>query len=112
MAADTTQTLSHWKSLQVQTQVPCLQVLSNHFIKADVANFRQMVQQVTGVHFCNAQMSLSLILKPEHQRLGYLPTLDTSAFLLDQHQPSSRAISGSSSVLLQPLDVSFLLKLP
>ncbi|KAB2046246.1 hypothetical protein ERO13_D01G183200v2 [Gossypium hirsutum] len=74
------------------------------FIKADPANFRQMVQQVTGVRFCNAQMSLSPILKPEPQRPGCLPTLDTSAFLLDQQQPSSGAVSGSSLVPLRSSD--------
>ena len=78
------------------------------FITADPANFRQMVQQVTGVRFCNAQMSLSPILKPEPQRPGNrlpngtgpgcLPTLDTSAFLLDHQQPSSGAV-GCSSLL-------------
>lgn len=78
------------------------------FITADPANFRQMVQQVTGVRFGsnNAQMSLSPILKPEAQRpgsrlpngvgsSGCLPTLDTSAFLLDHHQQPS---SGSGAV--------------
>ncbi|XP_022747815.1 calmodulin-binding protein 25-like [Durio zibethinus] len=75
------------------------------FITADPANFRQMVQQVTGVRFGNGQMSLSPILKPEPQRPGSglpngvvpgcLPTLDTSAFLLDHQQPSSGAVVGS-----------------
>ncbi|XP_030494155.2 calmodulin-binding protein 25 [Cannabis sativa] len=66
------------------------------FITADPANFRQMVQQVTGVRFGSAPFSTSTsapILKPEPQRAcssrfpianGCLPTLDTSAFLLDQ----------------------------
>ncbi|XWS57192.1 hypothetical protein CRYUN_Cryun09bG0152400 [Craigia yunnanensis] len=81
------------------------------FITADPANFRQMVQQVTGVRFGNAQMSLSPILKPEPQRpgsrlpnsagLGCLPTLDTSAFLLDHQQPSSGAVIGSSLLPFQ-----------
>ncbi|KAH1031835.1 hypothetical protein J1N35_044009 [Gossypium stocksii] len=57
-------------------------------------------------------MYLSPTLKPEHQRLGYLPTLDTLAFLLDQYQPSSGAFSGSSSIPLRSSDVSLLLKLP
>ncbi|KAF7819175.1 calmodulin-binding protein 25-like [Senna tora] len=67
------------------------------FITADPANFRQMVQQVTGVRLGNSQMPMAPILKPEPQRPGSrlpvvvgggcLPTLDTSAFLLDhQHQ--------------------------
>ncbi|KAF5737607.1 hypothetical protein HS088_TW13G00493 [Tripterygium wilfordii] len=64
------------------------------FITADPANFRQMVQQVTGVKFGSSQMSMAPVLKPEPQRPsgrlvgagGFLPTLDTSAFLLDRHQ--------------------------
>ncbi|CAI0406491.1 unnamed protein product [Linum tenue] len=81
------------------------------FITADPANFRQMVQQVTGgVRFTDAMVP---VLKPEPHRLGrggaiqlqqhhvaaaaaggggggggggLLPTLDTSAFLLDHHR--------------------------
>ncbi|XVE95705.1 hypothetical protein REPUB_Repub02eG0122400 [Reevesia pubescens] len=81
------------------------------FITADPSSFRQMVQQVTGVRFGNAQMSLSPILKPEPQRPGSrlpngagpgcLPTLDTSAFLLDHPQPSSGGVVGSSLPLFQ-----------
>ncbi|KAK1386725.1 Calmodulin-binding protein 25 [Heracleum sosnowskyi] len=60
------------------------------FINADASNFRQMVQQVTGVKFGNGQVPVASVLKPEPQRMvnrfqGCLPTLDTSAFLLD-HQ--------------------------
>ncbi|KAJ7976525.1 calmodulin-binding protein 25-like [Quillaja saponaria] len=62
------------------------------FITADPANFRQLVQQVTGVRFNGSHASMAPILKPEPQRLGprlqpggCLPTLDTSAFLLDHH---------------------------
>lgn len=66
------------------------------FITADPANFRQMVQQVTGVRFPggNLQLPAPMLLKPEPQRpsvnralqgQGCLPTLDTSAFLLDHH---------------------------
>ncbi|CAI9782895.1 unnamed protein product [Fraxinus pennsylvanica] len=63
------------------------------FITADPANFRQMVQQVTGVRFggLKAQFAAAQLVKPEPQRAtshmqggGCLPTLDTSAFLLDQ----------------------------
>lgn len=71
------------------------------FITADPANFRQMVQQVTGVRFGNAQAPLVPILKPEPQRPcsrfpgpGCLPTLDTSAFLLDHRQ---QQVMGSNS---------------
>ncbi|GMJ02394.1 calmodulin (CAM)-binding protein of 25 kDa [Hibiscus trionum] len=71
------------------------------FIKADPTNFRQMVQEVTGVRFGNAQMCPGPILKPEAQRPGSLPTLDTSAFLLDHCQPSSGAVAGSGFVPLQ-----------
>ncbi|KAL4272175.1 hypothetical protein GQ457_13G010730 [Hibiscus cannabinus] len=65
------------------------------FIKADPTNFRQMVQQVTGVGFGNTQMSPSPI--PEPHRPGSLPTLDTSAFLLDQPQPSSLVANAGAS---------------
>ncbi|GKV32714.1 hypothetical protein SLEP1_g41301 [Rubroshorea leprosula] len=77
------------------------------FITADPANFRQMVQQVTGVRFGNAQLPVAQVLKPEPQRAGsqltgaatggFLPTLDTSAFLLDHHQqnvPMGPSVSG------------------
>lgn len=62
------------------------------FITADPANFRQMVQQVTGVRFggFNGQLPMAPILKPEPQRAfggmqqgAPLPTFDTSARLLD-----------------------------
>ncbi|KAE8664106.1 Peroxisomal membrane 22 kDa family protein isoform 1 [Hibiscus syriacus] len=76
------------------------------FITADPANFRQMVQQVTGVRFGDGQMPVNPVLKPEPQRLnnrlpnvvgpGFLPTLDTSAVLLDHQQPFSGAVVGSS----------------
>ncbi|XP_058107554.1 calmodulin-binding protein 25-like [Magnolia sinica] len=62
------------------------------FITADPSNFRQMVQQVTGTRFGNPHVAVPPVLKPEPQRLGTrvppgcLPTLDTSAFLLDHHQ--------------------------
>jgi len=67
------------------------------FITADPANFRQMVQQVTGVRFGAAAPVAPAVLKPEPQRpagniarfsggAGCLPTLDTSAFLLDHNQ--------------------------
>ncbi|KAJ0042003.1 hypothetical protein Pint_18411 [Pistacia integerrima] len=76
------------------------------FITADPANFRQMVQQVTGAKYGNSQGSVPSILKPEPQRLGgrlpgighgggCLPTLDTSAFLLDHHQQQVAMGSGS-----------------
>ncbi|CAI9779559.1 unnamed protein product [Fraxinus pennsylvanica] len=63
------------------------------FISADPANFRQMVQQMTGVRFgdLNGQLPVSQVLKPEPQRpvnrlqpSGGLSTLDTSSFLLSQ----------------------------
>ncbi|KAL0359676.1 UNVERIFIED_CONTAM: Calmodulin-binding protein 25 [Sesamum angustifolium] len=67
------------------------------FITADPANFRQMVQQVTGVRFggLNGQLPMAPVLKPEPHRVvsrlqpsSALPTLDTSAFLLDGCSPS------------------------
>ncbi|XP_008786773.2 calmodulin-binding protein 25-like [Phoenix dactylifera] len=64
------------------------------YIDADPANFRQMVQQVTGVRLGNANLLPEPVLEPEPQRAGgspgglmpqsCLPTLDTSAFLLDR----------------------------
>ena len=74
------------------------------FITADAANFRQMVQQVTGVRFGNSQLQMAPILKPEPQRPGSrlqltggcLPTLDTSAFLLDHHEQQGVAHTSSA----------------
>ncbi|KAI3446540.1 hypothetical protein Pfo_003205 [Paulownia fortunei] len=69
------------------------------FITADPANFRQMVQQVTGVRFAglNEQLPVASLLKPEPHRAvnqgGGLPTLDTSAFFLD---------ASASSLVPQP----------
>ncbi|KAK9289475.1 hypothetical protein L1049_007630 [Liquidambar formosana] len=90
------------------------------FITADPANFRQMVQQVTGVRFGTTQMPMAPILKPEPQRPGNrlhgcLPTLDTSAFLLDRHQQqhqvmgpitSSAAVQGHVSFTPPPMMVT------
>lgn len=85
------------------------------FITADPANFRQMVQQVTGVRFggLNGQLPVAQVLKPEPQRAinriqqaSALPTLDTSAFFLDgsaaslvapPHMASAVAADGGAS---------------
>ncbi|CAN4118361.1 unnamed protein product [Withania somnifera] len=75
------------------------------YITADVDNFRHMVQQVTGVQFgLDGQLPFTHPLKTEPQRavnrlpLGtYLPTLDTSAFLLD---PTSTETSTPPSTQL------------
>ncbi|GAB4851806.1 hypothetical protein Ancab_031205 [Ancistrocladus abbreviatus] len=97
------------------------------FITTDAADFRRMVQQVTGAKYLNGQMPTASVLKPEPKRLisgagagagggggggGYvnvlhgfvLPTtLDTSAFLLDHHDqkvmdPTAAAVAvGPSS---------------
>ncbi|CAL5356699.1 unnamed protein product [Camellia sinensis] len=72
------------------------------FITADPANFRQMVQQVTGVRFGgNGHLPVAPVLKPAPQRpvnrmQGCLPTLDTSAFLLD-HQHQQQQVVGSTT---------------
>ncbi|XP_008808754.1 calmodulin-binding protein 25-like [Phoenix dactylifera] len=67
--------------------------LPTTYINADPANFRQMVQQVTGVRLDNAGMPVEPVLKPEPLRpavgLGALqqsclPTLHASGFLLDR----------------------------
>ena len=71
------------------------------YITADVSNFREMVQQVTGVQF-TARRDLSW--KPAPKISGeapaatienYLPTLDTSSFLLESAAASSPS-QGSS----------------
>ncbi|TMW86102.1 hypothetical protein EJD97_021954 [Solanum chilense] len=62
------------------------------YITADVDNFREMVQQVTGARFGgDGQFPVAHVLKPEPLRVVnrlqpgcFLPTLDTSAFLLEQ----------------------------
>ncbi|CAF1850172.1 hypothetical protein Bca4012_031438 [Brassica carinata] len=67
------------------------------FITADAANFRQMVQQVTGAKFIGSSSHgiFSPIVKPEPHRLAtrlppssssVVPTLDTSSFLSNHHQ--------------------------
>ncbi|KAE9588686.1 hypothetical protein Lal_00030345 [Lupinus albus] len=64
------------------------------FITTEPANFRQMVQQVTGVRFRSSEMvTMVPVLKPEPQRVtvgvaggNCLPTLDTSALLLDHQE--------------------------
>ncbi|KAL6337650.1 hypothetical protein AAG906_037243 [Vitis piasezkii] len=80
------------------------------FITADPANFRQMVQQVTGVRFGNSQLPVNPILKPEPKRpgnrlLGCLPTLDTSEFLLDHHhqQVMGPATATQGAMTFQPV---------
>ncbi|EHA8590723.1 calmodulin-binding protein 25-like [Cocos nucifera] len=64
------------------------------YINADPANFRRMVQQVTGVRVVDANLPVEPASEPEPQRAGgsrnglepqiCLPTLDTSAVLLDR----------------------------
>jgi len=82
------------------------------FITADPANFRQMVQQVTGVRFgSGSNVSMAPLVKPEPHRVvgvtgggrfttggGCLPTLDTSAFLLQHHHHhQQQTMVGSNS---------------
>ncbi|KAL2464547.1 VQ motif-containing protein motif-containing protein [Forsythia ovata] len=83
------------------------------FITADPANFRQMVQQVTGVRFggLNGQLPFTQVLKPEPQRpvnrlqpSGGLPTLDTSSFLLGQTH--HHRVDPASYLVTQPPVVS------
>lgn len=79
------------------------------FIAADPANFRQMVQQVTGVRFgADHGLPFPAVYKPEPQRLGndgmqtgFLPTLDTSAFLLNQ--PPDVVYQPQAAVSVPPL---------
>ncbi|KAE9586324.1 hypothetical protein Lalb_Chr24g0400611 [Lupinus albus] len=75
------------------------------FITADPSNLRQMVQQVIGVRFGGSEMNtMASVLKSDPQRFngdvvggvrlpavaGYLPTLNTSLFLLDHHYEPRR----------------------
>ncbi|KAL2482985.1 Calmodulin-binding protein 25 [Forsythia ovata] len=81
------------------------------FITADPANFRQMVQQVTGLRFggdLNGLIPVAPMLKPDPQRSIHmfqtgcaLPTLDTSSFLLDQQvvQPPVVSVPPPSTVV-------------
>lgn len=78
------------------------------FITADPENFRQMVQQVTGVRFDSGHVPAGSVVKPEPQRAvdmmnrlqpgSLLPTLDTSAFLLDHHQQVAAPAAGQGFV--------------
>ncbi|XP_010922968.1 calmodulin-binding protein 25 [Elaeis guineensis] len=82
------------------------------YINADPANFRQMVQQVTGVRLGDAKLPVEPVLKPEPQRAAgsrtailsqsCLPTLDTSAFWLDRagiDVPQPAALGSTGPVL-------------
>ncbi|EPS59072.1 hypothetical protein M569_15738, partial [Genlisea aurea] len=54
------------------------------FINADPANFRQMVQQVTGAGFPAGQFATAQLLKPEPLRLRHVvPAMDSSSFFCD-----------------------------
>ncbi|KAD5317838.1 hypothetical protein R6Q59_033158 [Mikania micrantha] len=68
------------------------------FIQADPANFRQMVQEVTGV-----KLPASTVVKPEPIRQpfvnrlqGLLPTLDTSDYLLQLQGGNRQQIPASN----------------
>ncbi|OVA13824.1 VQ [Macleaya cordata] len=83
------------------------------FIAADPTNFRQMVQQVTGIRFGNEHVPVTPIIKPEPKRPGdlfnnySLPTLDTSAFLLDQqHQQQQQQQQQQQSQIVGPTGIS------
>ncbi|KAK9129067.1 hypothetical protein Syun_017864 [Stephania yunnanensis] len=83
------------------------------FITADPENFRQMVQQVTGIQFSGGHVPAVMphVLKPEPQRLvvgnriqnSCLPTLDTSSFLLNNHVDPAVGPHGHVA-LAQPSD--------
>ncbi|RID47313.1 hypothetical protein BRARA_I03914 [Brassica rapa] len=97
------------------------------FITADAANFRQMVQQVTGAKYNGSPHGFfAPVVKPEPHRLASrlppsgafdgsseVPTLDTSSFLSNHHQEnlvtqlssvsgpgSSTGVGGGSAVEL------------
>lgn len=68
------------------------------YINADPANFRRMVQQVTGIRFEPGLINDAPLVKPEPQRMPVamqqgclLPTLDTSAHMLNQARESGMA---------------------
>ncbi|KAJ0246794.1 hypothetical protein HA466_0172850 [Hirschfeldia incana] len=80
------------------------------FITADAANFRQMVQQVTGAKFVGSSPhgNFAPVVKPEPHRLppsggvydrssSAVPTLDTSSFLSNHHQENMVTELGSVS---------------
>ncbi|XP_010504599.1 PREDICTED: calmodulin-binding protein 25-like [Camelina sativa] len=84
------------------------------FITADAANFRQMVQQVTGAKFIGGSPNgiFAPLVKPEPHRLSSrlppscgsfdrsssaVPTLDTSSFLSNHHQENIVTDLGSVS---------------
>jgi hypothetical protein len=82
------------------------------FITADPANFRQMVQQVTGVRFSCGQIPVNPVMKPEPQRAyklvqGCLPTLDTSAshLLENPYYQSSSPASQPSTAVTTPASI-------
>ncbi|KAE9599724.1 hypothetical protein Lalb_Chr14g0365411 [Lupinus albus] len=92
------------------------------FITTDPADFRQMVQQVTGAGYSGSEMrKMAPVLKPEPKRLnggsaggvrlplgaGCLPTLDTSAFLLEQQQQQGVGPNSGTSGFSGPGPVSF-----
>ncbi|PKU76086.1 calmodulin-binding protein 25-like [Dendrobium catenatum] len=76
------------------------------YINADPANFRRMVQEVTGIRLGEGGMPVEAVVRPEPQRSGmgragqaqgYLPTLDTSALLLDRAGIVGPASAGCGS---------------
>ncbi|CAH9069013.1 unnamed protein product [Cuscuta epithymum] len=80
------------------------------YITADAANFRQMVQQVTGFKH-GGPGQIGPILKPEPHRAvnrpqptGFFPALDTPSFMLEQsrQQQQTARVGGSGSSLPPP----------
>ncbi|KAJ0567660.1 putative VQ motif-containing protein [Helianthus annuus] len=74
------------------------------FIQTDPTNFRRMVQEVTGVKLADGKLPDFTVLKPEPLRQplvnklqGLLPTLDTSAYLLDVQNNNTRRIPVSGT---------------
>lgn len=79
------------------------------YINADPANFRRMVQEVTGIRFSEGRMQVEpgVWREPEWSAAGqpqsYLPTLDTSTLLLEHGGPAT----GSCGLLGPAADGSF-----
>ncbi|CAH8360449.1 unnamed protein product [Eruca vesicaria subsp. sativa] len=83
------------------------------FITADAANFRQMVQQVTGAKFIGSSHGFfAPVVKPEPHRLATrvpfsaVPTLDTSSFLSNHQQENMVTEVGSVSAHVSSAHVS------
>ncbi|XP_072996125.1 calmodulin-binding protein 25-like [Typha latifolia] len=77
--------------------------LPTTYIVADPANFREMVQHVTGVRADDPEAPVEPAVEPEAKRVEtaescFVPTLDTSALLLDRDEKVGPEVVVSASV--------------